>query len=130
MNKDKELEEAIKQLKDLVIDRESFIQNDSDHDDIFLKDKKAIEMALEALTDTRKQYQEGYLRGRKEEEKEMLKVIKMHYIERKKIEDKIEELNEELKNYKVDVNCSHDKYYELSDNYAFAEEKLKQLLED
>ncbi len=51
-------------------------------------------------------------------------------ISKKKIEDKIEELNEEFKNYKIDVNCSQDNYYELSDKYAFAEEKLQELLED
>ncbi len=48
----------------------------------------------------------------------------------KKIEDKIEELDNEFNNYQVDVNCSQADYYELSDKYAFAKEKLKELLED
>ncbi len=93
MNKDKmELEEAIKILKD---DNKVYKLNKLLNDTLNIECPKyyqAIEVVLEALTDAQKQYQEGYLRGRKEEEKEMLKVIKMHYIERKKIEKLIDNL--------------------------------------
>lgn len=45
----KELEEAIKQLEDLKVDRESFLQKDQEHDEIYLKDIKAIETVLKKL---------------------------------------------------------------------------------
>lgn len=42
-------EEAVEQLKDLKIDRESFLANDKEHDEIYLKDTEAIETALKEL---------------------------------------------------------------------------------
>lgn len=42
----KELEEAIRQLKDIKQDKESFIENDREHDEIFEEDIKAIETVL------------------------------------------------------------------------------------
>lgn len=74
-----------------------------------------------------------------EDKERELEVVETKYYEKlvdivnkqkKKLEDKIEELKEEFKNYIVDVNCSQDNYYELSDKYAFAEEKIQELLED
>lgn len=42
-------EEAIKQIEDLILDRESFIQNDKEYDDIFLKDIQALKTVLQLL---------------------------------------------------------------------------------
>lgn len=50
-------------------------------------------------------------------------------IPREKIENKIEELENEFNNYQIDVNCTQDEYYTYSDKYAFAEEKLNELKE-
>ncbi len=43
------LNEAIEQLKDLKRDRESFLENNSEHDEIFLKDIEAIDAVLQVL---------------------------------------------------------------------------------
>lgn len=43
------LKEVIEQLKDLITDRESFIGADEDPRAIFVKDKKALEEAVELL---------------------------------------------------------------------------------
>lgn len=40
------IEEDIKQLRSLKLDRESFLQNDTEHDEIYLKDIRAIENIL------------------------------------------------------------------------------------
>ncbi len=127
-SKDMDLEKAIKQLKDLIIDRESFIQNDSDHDDVFLKDKKAIEtvlQALEKLKEECRQYrefiyvtggkdidditvtqymqnqQEGYLRGRKEEQEKAKQFIEENLIPKKKIEEVKSKYKEKYKKHKA-----------------------------
>lgn len=42
--------EIIAGLKDLIEDRESFIEHDADHDDIFVHDKKILEAAIKKLT--------------------------------------------------------------------------------
>lgn len=42
----KEIEKAIKQLESLKLDRESFLENDKEHDEIYLKDIQAIETVL------------------------------------------------------------------------------------
>lgn len=43
------INEAIEQLKDLKLDRESFINNNTEHDNVFIKDIKAIDIVLQAL---------------------------------------------------------------------------------
>lgn len=42
-------EQVIEQLKSLKADRESFIQNDKEHDKVFLDDIEAIETVLSIL---------------------------------------------------------------------------------
>lgn len=42
-------EQVIEQLKSLKADRESFIQNDKEHDKVFLDDIEAIETVLSML---------------------------------------------------------------------------------
>ena len=48
------LKEAKAQLLSLKEDRKSFIQNDKEHDDIFLQDINAINIILQALEDKEK----------------------------------------------------------------------------
>lgn len=43
------LSEAIKQLESLKEDRKSFLENDTEHDEIFLKDIEAIDTVLHEL---------------------------------------------------------------------------------
>lgn len=50
-------EEAIEQLKSLRADRESFIQNEGEHDKVFLEDIKAIETILSMLEEKEKELQ-------------------------------------------------------------------------
>ncbi len=47
-----EVEEAIKQLESLKLDRESFLENDKEHDEVYLKDIKAIEIVLNYIKDS------------------------------------------------------------------------------
>ena len=117
-----ELEEAIIIVNDLKEDVALFSTGWKNR----LKDteKQAIETVLQALEKLQKHCKEMI------KEKQELSSALLDSIPKKKIEDKIEELKEEFKNYKVDVNCSQDNYYELSDKYAFAEEKLRELLEE
>lgn len=42
-------EEVIKQLTDLKLDRQSFLEDDADHDEIYLKDIQAIDYAISVL---------------------------------------------------------------------------------
>ncbi len=49
-----ELEKAIKQLKSLQEDRKSFIEDEEEHDSIFMQDFEAIETVLQALEDYKK----------------------------------------------------------------------------
>lgn len=44
-----DLKEAIKQLESLKRDRESFLIQEQEHDEIFLKDIQAIDVATEEL---------------------------------------------------------------------------------
>ena len=84
------LKEAKAQLLDLKKDRESFIQNDKEHDDIFLKDINAINIILQAL-DNFQWRNEIYIKFVKSY-KETLK----NSIPKKKIEYKKKELEELL----------------------------------
>lgn len=43
------LSEAIKQLESLKEDRKSFLENDTEHDEIFLKDIEAIDVVLRKI---------------------------------------------------------------------------------
>ena len=45
------ISEAKDQLESLKIDRKSFLENDAEHDEMFLKDIEAIETVLQALED-------------------------------------------------------------------------------
>lgn len=134
-----DLEKAIKKCTAIVTTK---FNNDYSIDSV---DKEAIEIVLQSLKDKQKavkNYEQMYdedegeisnLRWKNEIYIESIKSYKealQNSMPTKKIEAKIEELNEEFKNYEVDVNCSQDNYYELSDKYAFAEEKLRELLED
>ena len=44
------LTETIEQLEELIADREAFIGTDPEVDDVFSKDKEALEAAVELLT--------------------------------------------------------------------------------
>lgn len=48
------LKEAIEQLKDLKRDRESFLENNKEHDNIFKKDIEAIDIVLQELEKSQK----------------------------------------------------------------------------
>jgi hypothetical protein len=71
-------EQVIEQLKSLKADRESFIQNDKEHDKFFLDDIEAIETVLSILEEqdkiidlmSEKIYQEGIVWDNKEEVKQ------------------------------------------------------------
>lgn len=65
-----------------------------------------------------------------EKQQEQINELKTNSISKKKIEDKIEELDDEFNNYQVDVNCTQDGYYIYSNEYAFVKETLQKLLED
>ena len=122
-----ELEEAIKRCKHIVqifndkrkceLPPHKFIINSEDSD--------CIETVLQELKNKEKEIIE--LKTVNEMQEYRINEID---IPKKKIEDKIEELNEEFNNYEVGVNCSQNNYYELSDKYSFAEEKLQELLEE
>ena len=43
------MEEDIKQLKELILDRKSFLTGEKEHDEIYLKDIQAIENVLSRL---------------------------------------------------------------------------------
>lgn len=96
-----ELEEAKLQLLSLKKDRESFIQNDKDHDYIFLKDIEAIETVLQELENR---------------------------IPRKKIKEKIEELKKEG-NYKTDDNLTGRVHF-INEPCDYKLQALQELLED
>ena len=49
------LEEAIKQLKSLQEDRKSFIEDEAEHDSIFMQDFEAIETVLQELEKLQKE---------------------------------------------------------------------------
>ena len=71
-------EQVIEQLKSLKADRESFIQNDKEHDKFFLDDIEAIETVLSILEErdkiidlmAEKIYEEGIVWDNKEEVKQ------------------------------------------------------------
>ena len=44
-----EIKNIIESLKSLIIDRESFIENENDKEDIFIQDKEALEEAIRLL---------------------------------------------------------------------------------
>lgn len=46
------LEEAIRQLKDIKQDKESFIENDREHNEIFEEDIKAIDIILNYINNS------------------------------------------------------------------------------
>ena len=70
-------EEAIKQLEDLKIDRQSFLQNEENHDEIFKKDIEAIDTVLQALENSiPRQVVEEKLKEIDKNEKEELKGLK------------------------------------------------------
>ena len=97
-----------------------------------VEDIKAVLNLLE------ENYQEGYMKGRKEEEKEMLRVIRNHYISKKKIENILEEL--ETKNvYTAEPELLPHRFDNGMTSYHVVipmikidevKEKLQQLLED
>jgi hypothetical protein len=41
--------EIIAGLKDLISDRESFIEGEADHDNVFIRDKAVLQAAIEKL---------------------------------------------------------------------------------
>lgn len=80
------LKEAIKQLESLKEDRKSFLENDAEHDEMFLKDIEAINTVLQALED--KDLDEANIRADA--------MLDMDKIWRNKIKEKIEELKVKL----------------------------------
>ena len=123
------LEEAIEELQEKIKSLDRHIKNYEKSDcktKIYrqlVKEKEAIETIL---TELKKLQKDNY---RLDRENQLLFERQVNSIPKKKIKDKLEELNEEFNNDNVDVNCSQDNYYELSDKYAFAEEKIQELLE-
>ena len=80
------LKEDIKQLESLKEDRKSFLENDAEHDEMFLKDIEAINTVLQALED--KDLDEANIRADA--------MLDMDKIWRNKIKEKIEELKVKL----------------------------------
>ena len=123
-----ELEEAIKELESLSPSETAIetvleaLKKLTEERNIYKKEHDKITKALN--------FKEGSLNPPAEVCIERLKKALENSIPKNKLEDKIEELNEEFNKYEVDINCSQDDYYELSDRYAFVKEKLKELLEE
>ena len=97
-----ELKKAKLQLLSLKKDRESFIQNDKDHDYIFLKDIEAIETVLQELENR---------------------------IPKKKIKDKIKELRQEaLEVHSILIKQTKKEYdYMLYKHYLDLIQQIKGL---
>lgn len=91
----KELEEAIRQLKDIKQDKESFIENDREHDEIFEEDIKAIDIILNYIDNS----------------------ISKEVIEKKK--------NQMLEEYKKLIETNSTKAFIMKCQIEFAEELLK-----
>lgn len=51
------------------------------------------------------------------------------YISKDKIKEQLEELDEELKNCRIGINCTQEDYYIILERYEFAKEKIQELLE-
>ena len=56
--KKQEIDDCISQLKSLVDDRNSFLNGDPDHDDVFIEDAKALKLAIAIIEDWRKDHED------------------------------------------------------------------------
>ena len=92
------IEKIIERLKDLILDRKSFIIKDFVHDKIFLEDIEALELAIREIEKSDEVYQ--YCRKQEEKinnlyhENESLKYYLS--LEKLKVQEKKEELEKEL----------------------------------
>lgn len=110
-----DIKEAIKQLEDLKKDRLSFVTGDAEHDNIFLRDVRAIEIVLgnlEALADMQRT-------ADKELKNSLPKQV---------IEDKIDELKSQS-NYRT-FNNPNGRIHFLKEETDYKIEALEELLQE
>lgn len=120
-----EIKEAIKQLESLKEDRKNFLENDPEHDEIFLEDIEAIDTVLQALEKlqeenkklktknrTQKQLTERVREVTTEQVVSTIEEFEKDYISKDKIKEKIEELKHKLtsKDFTHDMYIGTDKH--------------------
>lgn len=107
-----ELEEAKEQLKDLINDRKSFLSGDAEHDEIYLKDIEALEIAIAELHAIQNLLDEKNDEiDRLQKENEELKDIDLTIVHLKGVCDEKErwrnKIREMLEDYKKGVDCTY-----------------------
>lgn len=109
-----ELKEAIEILKSLQLDRKSFIEDEVEHDSIFMQDYEAIDTVLQALEELQEEngkYRSGELLTANQV-KSFEEITKKYYIHKDKIKEKIEEIKHKLtsKDFTHDMYIGTDKH--------------------
>ena len=93
------IEEDIKQLEDLILDRKSFVIGDKEHDEIYIKDIQAIEHLIKAykeLEEKIRQFYNGEIYTAKQL-KQLEENQNKYFINKEVIKEKLEELREQYK---------------------------------
>lgn len=104
----------VEQLKDLILDRQSFLIDEKEHDEIFLKDIKAIENILAEREQDKKRIHELEEENKKyivkltdEQYKKLVDSIRKEV--KQEFEQKVKDKMEELKQLKVQLPVQHMK---------------------
>ena len=93
------MEDDIKQLEDLILDRKSFVIGDKEHDEIYIKDIQALEHLIKAYKEEKQENRklskanETYIKSIQN----ITPVLMNDYIEKSLVEEKIEEINRKIK---------------------------------
>lgn len=107
-----ELEEAIKQLKDLIKDRESFLVGfDDEYDNVFKKDIQAIETVLNQL-EQYKRLAEMNLKDAEEFQNNMCEHRCILYNEKEELKADLYEANNIISDY-IDTTAKQEKMIDL-----------------
>ena len=145
------MEEDIKQLEELILDRKSFVIGDKEHDEIYLKDISAIEKLIKGYRDgedilikTTKENLElkEYIRELEKENQSYRDYFgeppcydNASYILKSKVKEKIEELKNGIKNDMQNCNKVKDANWKLAIQRSMAQKietkkVLQELMED